>query len=238
MSHALLALAGWGLAAPSLGMAAWAARGLRRHRELTVRAAHELRGPLTAIGLAVELERRRPVEGAVRWQALELEVARARSTLEDLTRRRSSALRLERLDAAALIGQVCAAARGRAEAAGAGLESSWSGPAGRVWGDRVRLAQALGNLIANGIEHGGGTVRVEGRVVAGVVRIAVSDQGPGLPAPVGALAARARAGVGERGRGLAIAAHAAERHGGRLAAAPSARGARLVLELPGVGEAG
>jgi signal transduction histidine kinase len=35
-----------------------------------------------------------------------------------------------------------------------------------------------------------------------------------------------------RGRGLAIAAGIAERHGGRVSAAPSSRGACLVLELP------
>jgi signal transduction histidine kinase len=237
MSQALLAAAGWGLAAPSLGLAAWAARGLRRHRELTVRAAHELRGPLTAIGLAVELERRRPAEGVARWQALELEVARAETTLEDLTRRRGSGLRLERLDAAALLAQVAAAAQGRALVAGVAVQSRWSGPGARLWGDRVRLAQALGNLIANAIEHGDGPVCVDGSFAAGMVRIEVSDRGPGLPAPVAALAGRARAGVGERGRGLAITAAIADRHGGRLAAAPTGRGARLVLELPGVGGA-
>ncbi len=43
---------------------------------------------------------------------------------------------------------------------------------------------------------------------------------------------RPRGGRGARGRGLAIASAVAESHGGRLAAAPSERGARLVLELP------
>jgi len=60
----------------------------------------------------------------------------------------------------------------------------------------------------------------------------VSDAGPGLPAPVAELASRPRAGRGCRGRGLAIATEVAERHGGRVAAAPSAHGARVALELP------
>jgi len=64
------------------------------------------------------------------------------------------------------------------------------------------------------------------------IRIEVSDWGPGLPAPVAQLARRAHGGRGSRGRGLAIAAAIAEDHGGRLAAAPSEHGARLVLELP------
>src|SRR5204862_341678 len=41
-----------------------------------------------------------------------------------------------------------------------------------------------------------------------------------------------RASATPRGRGLAIAARIAERHGGRLAVGPSAGGACLVLELP------
>jgi signal transduction histidine kinase len=102
-----------------------------------------------------------------------------------------------------------------------------------VRGDRTRLAQATGNLLGNAFEHGGG--RVELRVRAAPrdrIAIEVTDGGPGLPAPVGALTAGAQGGRGRRGRGLAIAAEVAARHGGRLSAAPSARGARLVLELP------
>jgi C4-dicarboxylate-specific signal transduction histidine kinase len=71
------------------------------------------------------------------------------------------------------------------------------------------------------------------------VRIEVIDSGPGLPAAVSQLVSRApRAGRGLRGRGLAIATAIASDHGGRLAAAPSQRGARLVLELPAVDVAG
>jgi signal transduction histidine kinase len=99
-------------------------------------------------------------------------------------------------------------------------------------GDRYRLAQATGNLIANAIEHGGGEVEVLGRLDGAHVRVEVTDHGPGLPAAVSELARGARGGKGRRGRGLAIAATIARHQGGRLAAAPSERGARLVLELP------
>jgi signal transduction histidine kinase len=114
------------------------------------------------------------------------------------------------------------------------LALQWSGDSARVWGERLRLAQATGNLIANAIEHGGGEINVRGGRDSGrsIVRIEVLDAGPGLPAPVADLARRPRGGRGTRGRGLAIAATIARDHGGRLAAAPSERGARLVLELP------
>jgi signal transduction histidine kinase len=80
-------------------------------------------------------------------------------------------------------------------------------------------------------------VRVRGRADGARVRIEVIDDGPGLSAPVAALARRPRAGRGRRGRGLAIAAEIAARHGGRLAAAPAAGGGRVVLELPLAGQA-
>jgi signal transduction histidine kinase len=60
----------------------------------------------------------------------------------------------------------------------------------------------------------------------------VTDCGQGLPAPAADLIARARAGRGRRGRGLAIAADIAQRHGGRLVAATDDNGSRLSLELP------
>src|SRR5438067_1487934 len=54
---------------------------------------------------------------------------------------------------------------------------------------------------------------------------------------VDALAACARGGRGRRGRGLAIALEVARGCGGRLAAAPSSSGTRVILELPAIGGA-
>ena len=109
-----------------------------------------------------------------------------------------------------------------------------AGPA-LVLGDRARLAQATGNLIANALEHGGGQVRVRCRALDSAVRIEVSDHGPGLPAPVESMVRRRRGWHergGRHGHGLRIAASVAAAHGGRLCAAPAEVGARLVLELP------
>jgi signal transduction histidine kinase len=75
-------------------------------------------------------------------------------------------------------------------------------------------------------------VRLRVRGAGERVKIEVADDGPGLPAPVGQLAAAARARTGRRGHGLAIAAGIAEHHGGRLAALPARAGARVVLDLP------
>ena len=107
-------------------------------------------------------------------------------------------------------------------------------PAGRallVHADRLRLVQAVGNLVLNALEHGAGPVRIRAHATRAHVRIEVRDQGPGLPAPVAALAADGLH-AGRRGHGLAIAARVAERHGGRLLTAPVSAGACVVLELP------
>ena len=106
-------------------------------------------------------------------------------------------------------------------------------PGAFVRGDRVRLAQAISNLVANALEHAPGRVELTARSVGPRhVRIDVIDEGPGLPSTVAVLTRRARAGRGRRGRGLAIASEIAARHGGRLIAASGPRGARICLELP------
>ncbi len=101
-----------------------------------------------------------------------------------------------------------------------------------VQADARRLAQATGNLIANGLEHGSGTVRLRAEVQEGRVRIEVRDAGAGLAYPLGRLVAGPRRGHGSRGRGLAIADAVARELGGRLVAANAADGCRLVLDLP------
>ena len=131
-----------------------------------------------------------------------------------------------------MLGDHVDAARASAMAHGVELQLAWTGAPVYVWGDHLRLGQAVRNLIANAIEHGGGLVEVRGRADPAAARVEVIDGGPGLPAPVAELTRRARRGRGTRGRGLAIASAIVHDHGGRLAAAPSERGARLLLELP------
>jgi signal transduction histidine kinase len=122
-----------------------------------------------------------------------------------------------------------------------GRQVAVSAPAGAllVHGDRGLLAQAVGNLLANAVEHGDGAIGLSVGCVGGVVRVEVTDEGRGLPVPLDRLVRAPRAGRGERGRGLAIVAGVAARHGGRLMTGPSRRGARIALELPAAaGEAG
>ena len=233
-----VSLIGWGLAAAGLATAARIHVRLARVTESIAHACHELRGPITAARLGLELGRAPRALPPTRIRAIELELGRAALALDDLAAApmRGQALRGEPVDLAAVAADSVEAWRAAAQARGAAV--ALDQPERPLWvtGDRLRLAQAIGNLIANGIEHGGGEVVVRVRGRRGRVALEVADGGPGLAAPIERLAARRRllraAHWPERGHGLTIVRQIAMAHGGRLSAAPCERGARLVLELP------
>ena len=222
---ALLA-AGWLLAVGAASLLLIERRAGRSTAERVVRACHELRGPLMTVLLALD-DPTNP-----RTSAVAGELARARRAADEV----SAAVARRRLpderrpvDVAELLRGLVAVHDALARRAGRRIELVVEPGTTVVVGDRARLAQALGNLLQNAVEHGEGVVRV--RLLAGDdVRIEVHDDGPGLAHPVATLAAGPRRGL--RGRGLAIAQDAVRRQGGSLRSAPAARGARLVVELP------
>lgn len=212
-------------------------RRAARRAEQVARACHELRGPLHAAGLALHNVAGRGPHEQVRVRAASLELERAALALADLDRaalgRAALSARKVHVDLGALVSGHAAAWHALAREHGALLRVQLPARPAVVAGDPVRLAQALANLVANAAEHGAGPVSLRVQSACeGEVVVEVSDHGTGLARPIGALIARPRAGRGHRGRGLAISAQIAADHGGRLAAAPSAAGARLRLALP------
>jgi len=229
-----VALGGWASALLALCTLAAHRTRSRWRLELVARAAHELRGPLTAARLAVHAP---AGEEAGRLAAAEHELARAALALEDLAAAHSGrpgAQRRTTLCVEPWLRDLAGAWQPVARARGTALHLDLDGigPATRVFADPHRLTQACANLVLNALEHGSGPVGLRAATVGDRLRIEVLDRGPGLRAPLAELRSGARAGRGDHGRGLAIAAQVAAGHGGRLAAAPSAQGARLVLELP------
>jgi len=100
-------------------------------------------------------------------------------------------------------------------------------PVGEAELDAGRLAQVLGNLIANATEHGEGAVDVSTSRPEGAVRIEIRNRNR-PPELSDASTARAEA----RGRGLAIAKRAARELGGRLSVESKGGETLAELELP------
>jgi signal transduction histidine kinase len=227
----MVAAAGWILALAA-GVGLLRLRGVLAGRmELVARACHELRGPITVSRLGVELLGRDGPARADALRAIDLELASAGVALEDLSAAlagRPGPWRADAVDVTELLGESFEAFRPLARARGVELDLRWRGEHRVVCADRIRLAQATGNLLANAIEHGEGRVELRGGADDEHVEIEVADGGRGLPCPVADLVTRPRGGHGRRGRGLAIAAEVAQRHGGRL----SADGSRVTLSLP------
>ena len=230
---ALLAVLGWSAALCALAGAAYQRVSAGRRMALVAQAAHELRGPLSAALLALHGVVA-DAAAARRVAAVELELRRAGLALEDLGAAPSGRRAPECAEPVELRSLLADAIEAWRPLASALMSELLFDPAGArlvVHADPLRLTQAVGNLVLNALEHGGGPVRVRAHATRAHVRIEVRDHGPGLPAPVAALAGDAWH-AGRRGHGLAIAARVARRHGGRLLTAPVSSGACVVLELP------
>lgn len=226
----------WALAAIGLALAVRGALELRRRRELVAQACHELRGPLTAVRLSLATMERRGEAPAERLAVLDHELQRACLALDDFAAARSGRRnpdRAEPVEITELLEEQFHSWDPVAGAFDSVLSLGLVGSRAFVVGDRLRLAQAISNLIANALEHGPGRIELSARRIGCErVRIEVIDDGPGLPAPLAEIIRRPRCGRGRRGRGLAIAAQIATRHRGRLVAAPSKHGSRIGVELP------
>ncbi|WP_018390753.1 sensor histidine kinase KdpD [Ancylobacter sp. FA202] len=112
--------------------------------------------------------------------------------------------------------------------------------------DPSLMDQALGNVVANAVRYAGASarIRLSATVIDGQMVIAVTDDGPGIPAEtlphVFEKFVRAPRGAGDggdgSGLGLAITRGIVEAHGGSVAARSPApgqtNGARIALRLP------
>jgi signal transduction histidine kinase len=221
---ALLILSGVAFAA--LAAAAhgrWVVRGMR---ERAARAAHEVRGPLSAAHLALHGAARRGEVRPVFVAALELELRRAALALED-----PSAARPDDIDLHALLTVQLQTWREVAAIHDKTLTLETGPGTALVHADVLRLGQALGNVVANAIEHGGAQIVIRTMHVGDRVRVEVTDGGPGLPASVAELSRRPRAGRGARGRGLAITRAVLVHCGGRIFTLSTAPGVAIDLPL-------
>ncbi len=186
MSATVVAASGWLVAAAALVVVRLLRLEGERRMALVAQAAHELRAPLGAalLGLHGVVD---GAAGARRVGAVELELRRAGLALADLDAAphgRRAPGRTEALDVRALLAEAIEAWRPLATALAGELYVDAAGPPVVVRADRLRLIQAVGNVVLNALEHGAGPVRVRVHATGAHVRIEVRDHGPGLPGPV------------------------------------------------------
>ena len=208
-----------------------AERVQRIRQDFVANVSHELRTPLTSLrgyaetlleGGLDDVQHREHFVRVMRDQAVRLQ-----ALVEDLLalaelEHPDTALRLESFDLRELAGQQVSAQRESADRAGLRLELEPGNPVSVV-ADRVRIAQALANLLDNALkyaEQGRVAVRVgEGGAIAW---LEVADEGPGIPSEdqprlferfyrVDKARSREKGGTG---LGLSIVKHAAQLHEG------------------------
>jgi signal transduction histidine kinase len=176
-----------------------------------------------ALALAASLRRRLSLmadaEHELRGAAAAIGLAAERVSRTGATVAFSSLVRLQLDRMAAGLEDLVAARAPRRAARAAAL--------GDAEMDAGRLAQVLGNLIANATEHGVGSVEVSTSRPAGAVRIEIRNRNRPRE-----LEDASTARTTGRGRGLAIAERAARELGGRLKVESREGETRAELELP------
>lgn len=214
--------------------------------KMAAHVTHEIRNPLSAMGLNVEMLEEEIAQGggAERAEvknllaAIQREVQRLEHLSEEYLRvARLPQPRMEAEDVAAAVSEIVDFARLEIESAGCTVRLNLQPEPPATLFDEAQLRQALLNLLRNAREAmpGGGPIDVRVSAEGMSVVVDVEDRGGGIPEPI-----RARVfdpffstkGEGT-GLGLAITRHIVESHGGSVTCQPrEGGGTRFRIALP------
>ncbi|MFE9452601.1 ATP-binding protein [Streptomyces sp. NPDC006739] len=195
-------------------------RMLTAERRLAADASHQLRTPLTALSMRLEEITLTDDPDTVKEEAT---IALTQvERLTDVVQRLLTNSRDPRTGSAVtfdldeVIQQQLAEWRPAYRSSGRAIVSSGKRHLQAV-GTPGAVAQVLAALIENSLMHGGGTVALRTRVTGNQAVVEVTDEGPGVPADLGArIFERTISGRNSTGIGLAVARDLAEADGGRL----------------------
>jgi signal transduction histidine kinase len=219
---------------------------------LTSGVTHEVKNPLNAMRIHLELLRARlgharqpiPSEIGENLDVIAHEIQRLDRVVQGFLRFiRPQDLRLAPVDVNAILADVARVAR--PEAAGAGVEIVLEPGRGlpRVTADSGLITQAVANLVSNAIQAmpGGGTLVVASRRAAsGGAEVSVADQGTGIPPEnlekIFRLYYTTKA--GGSGIGLAMVYRIVQMHDGRVDVESTVgKGTSVTLTLPATPDA-
>jgi two-component system phosphate regulon sensor histidine kinase PhoR len=221
--------------------------------DFVANASHELRTPLTAIiGYAETLQEGglEPDLAANFTATIRAEAERMYRIIEDLmSLSRIEADRFvattDHVDLGPLLRSAIQNARNQAQECGCKLHLELQDGLPSIPGDYAQLSQVVDNLLSNAVRYGcastGCDVRLAAATEDGLLRLEVSDTGPGIPRHHLPFitrrfyridTARSREGGGT-GLGLAIVKHIVERHRGTLSIdSELEKGTTVTVRLP------
>ena len=213
---------------------------------MAAHVTHEIRNPLSAMGLNVEMLEEEIAQGDVAERAevknLLAAIAREVQRLEHLSEEylrvaRLPQPRMEAEDVAAAVHEIVSFARPEIESAGCSVELHVVDDLPTALFDEAQLRQALLNLLRNAREAmpGGGPIDVGVAAEGMSVVVDVADRGGGIPQNIQARVFDpffSTKGEGT-GLGLAITRHIVEAHGGNITCEPrDGGGTRFRIALP------
>jgi two-component system, NtrC family, sensor kinase len=215
---------------------------------VSAQVAHEVRNPLSSIGLNTELleeavGRARFADASAEREARAL-LAAISGEVDRLTEVTEQYLRLARLprpalapeDVNHLLERVLDFSREELERARVAVVRDLDPGLPRALADEAQLRQVFLNLLRNSREAmpEGGTLKVASRAVDGTVEVTIADSGAGIPPDVQARLFEPFFSTksGGTGLGLALARQILEAHGGSIACASTAsEGTTFVLRV-------
>jgi two-component system, OmpR family, sensor histidine kinase TctE len=210
-------------------------------------AAHQLRNPIAAIRAQAEAAEAAPEGADLRARVADVaEAARRTSRLTqqllslEKARGRLEALGAQTIDLAKLVAEILRVKAPVALRRGVEVSLELEGDPRPLAGDPLLIGEALENLLDNALRYGcdqGGAIRVLVAFEDRLIRLAVEDDGPGVPADQRELVfERFQRGVEDGidgcGLGLAIVREIAERHGGTAKLMEAPTGARFEMVFP------